>query len=1297
MKGLKTSYFVTFLMLIVVSISMNQLFADEVNDEGKQAVFQEFIKMADEFEKQNKINEAIDIYERILKTDSENVELNTKLAALYTRTSQHEQAAEIWNKLLDTDPENPNYHDSLCNSLQAAGKLDEAIEIVQSYIQMSPDDGIHYARLAKLYADSENDEKVIANFEKAIELGHNDRETNIKLAELYFINDNIDGAKNALKNAIQFTTSEWQRQGLEKQLMNIYRYEGNLDQMLQQAQDDGTITTEMQKERLKQLLNDDELEKVIESYQKAIDMTESSYEKNKLIVELLKTYIKQDRTDSALKFYSAEMKKIPRNTTVVTSYGPFGITVTLGGDDTRKALINAYKAQKNLDDLIKHFEDKLKSTANDPSAIEIIADSYFQTGKFKKSAEYYKKLHKVEPKNVRSLYLAAAAYQKSNQPEMVKKTLTEADTALATSRNHRSTSFKGAIATICLNNEMHDSAIKHAKDAVTEVEDEAEAMDDNWGDDDWGLKYYYFILAKCLQGGEQHDEAYKTYQKVLKVDADGYMNQQAEEEMKKIAKSARLYDKWIPEQLKKVQENPNNTEYIIELAQSYEATSKIEEAIPQYERLVDLEPNNVGWYRKLGAYYQNVLPEKREIGKTIKGTTLTLPGNGSYVEMDDSETLDSISDQVTVSAWIKPTSFPNNYVRIVFRSDELRQNYRQRSYVLAIRSDGKLKIASSPKDGGFSSLYSPPGLIKLNTWTHIAGVIDVKNDHMKVFVNGHEYAHRNFDGKERFIKTKLPLRIGVTHIKDQVQNTSFVGQIDEVRIWNIPRTEAEIRADMNRELNGDEPGLVAYWKFDEAKNGRIFDASPNKNDGKLIGNATIDTYSRQVFNTNKSEQLKKSINAYQIALGLDPSQYQTYDLLAKTYVKAELISDAKEIYLQALAAPLRQVDYNAAIRAISKLYTDGQQNENLIALFEDIRPKMQNSATLHEILGDLYKKVSKQDEAQIAYAKWLQIRQRELNRQRNAYQDRRFANQLLDMRLFPKEALKLAKRAFHHNAGSGYEYHATVGHACVANGLYDEALKYYKHAFRSVTNDNALNNILGEIEDEFSKANDNDRYFQFIETLSNSVLPEFSFSKANVYQIKFKLRLAKWYSENNMHNKANQIMQHYGMIAENAWLTLGPFDNTAGIGYHTKYIAEEKTQLDLNAKHEGLGDQIRWETLEDTIYDGFIDLGENQNWSVAYVWTTISSPEEKTVQFRFDSDDQAKIWLNGIEVYANDESKSVSIDRDIVPVTLNAGKNTVLVKVCNEEQQWGFYLRVTDGEGKPVEGLTFYDPNINKP
>lgn len=1286
MTRLKKPYIIVFLVLIAVSNYMLQLAADDINDEGKSAVFQEFIKMATDLEKQNKINEAIDIYERIIKADPNNLESHKKIAALYTRSSQHENAAQTWEKLLEIDPDSPEYQDNLINSLRAADKLDEAIEIIRSSIQMQPDNGIHYGRLTRLYADTDNEDEAIKNYEKAIKLGYNDKDMNLKIAELYFVKGNLEGSENALKNAILTTASDWERQRIERRLINLYRYQGNLEQKLLLL-DENTISLEMQKARAEHFLNTDEVEKATEAYKLALEMTnENPYERNRITKDLLKSYIKQNRADIAIEFYETEAMKLPRYSTVTSTYSSSGITVRFGGDDARNSLINAYKDQGKLDELTTIFKDKLDKDANNPLIIEMLAEIYWKTEDYPKAAETYELLSQREPENIRSLYLAAIAYKKSNQPEKSKELLNKAGTALSSSRHKNDTSFLAAMATTCQKNKMYDTGIKLIKDAITVIEKR---------EDKWGIEYYYNILAKCYQGAKQYEEAYKVNQKVLKHNEYDYMKREVESEMKKIAKDGKLYEKWIPEQIEKVKENPNDIELIIELAENYEAYDKIEEAITQYERLVELDSENPKWYKKLGHLYQTMLPKRQETGEVHEGFALTLSGNGSFVEIDDSLSLDKITDQVTVSAWIKPTHFPNNYLRIIFRSDEQKQNYRQRSYILAIRSDGKLKIASSPRDGGYASLYSKPGLIKLNRWTHIAGVIDSKKDSMKVFVDGINVGNRHFNGQVGFVGCQLPLRIGVTHIKEQVQDTSFIGQIDEVRVWNIPRTEAEIRADMNKRLNGDEPSLVGYWKFDEEKDGRIFDSTRNKNDGNLYRDAKIESYSRAIYERSNSEQLERSITSYQIAIGLEPKSYQLYDRLAQTFVLAGQTAKAEETYQKALDEPLKLSDHNSAIRAISKLYTGDGNDEKLIAILERIESQIQNSVFLYKLLGDLYKQVGETDKAEIAYGNWMKIRQKAVTRQNSEYQYRRFADELLNKGIYPETALLFARRAFYKNSYFDESYPATVGLACIQNGLYEDALKYFKYGFTVISDESSFGRFWGRITDYGKKVNDKRRFYEMMEVLADSIPSGYKGHRIEVNRILVKLRLAEYYSQNNMQDEAKVLIDQTGIVDESAWFTLGPFDNTAGIGYNTEYIKEDSPQIDLNTQYEGVNEQIQWQKFSDKTFDGYIDFSSRGDWRVSYAWTTITSPDERPVQFRFDSDDQGKLWLNGDEIYANDQHKIISLDREIIPVTLKAGKNTILVKVCNEEDESGLYLRITDSDGKPIKDLITNDIQDN--
>lgn len=64
---------------------------------------------------------------------------------------------------------------------------------------------------------------------------------------------------------------------------------------------------------------------------------------------------------------------------------------------------------------------------------------------------------------------------------------------------------------------------------------------------------------------------------------------------------------------------------------------------------------------------------------------------------------------------------------------------------------------------------------------------------------------------------------------------AFNGDIDEVRVWNTERSQAEIQALMYKELQGDEPGLIAYYNFNTPADEVFYDKTANGNDG-IINN-----------------------------------------------------------------------------------------------------------------------------------------------------------------------------------------------------------------------------------------------------------------------------------------------------------------------------------------------------------------------------------------------------------------------------------------------------------------------------
>ena len=1226
--------------------------------------------MAKEYERSNDLSKAVQIYEHIADSVPEDFESRAQLATVYSRINQHEKASETWTALLDADPENTKYQDGLVNSIQEAGKLNEAFDLAQKYVEDDPETGVHYVRMAKLYVNDGRLEDAVTAYEKAVELIPGNQQLWQTLAGLYLHIGDTDSADHAFKEAIRYTARDYDRERIEQKRIGLYRQIGKLDEMLLKAESENTISPEMQKTLAQRFRDTGNLEKAAVAYNKTLDITQNNYDRNGISNDLIDLYVKLGKTDAALEIYEKIVNSGSSNR--IIRFTSSGIKLDYYSDRTREALMNAYKGQNQLKQLETFFEDKLDKDPENPTLLEMLAKIYNDAKDYKKAADTYIALSKADPINVRSFFRAAMLVNRMGQPELAKKLIEQGDKALTSSSKKDDQWVLAELATICYDNKMYTWAIKFGDSVLA---------DSNGYRGGSIYETIYKILGKSYSDQKQYEEAYNVYKQMERNVTWSSARSDARSGMRKAVTDGKLYEKWTPEQLKKVEENPDDANALSELAHSYESSNKIKEAVEQYEKLNKLQPDNLQWYKKLGTLYQNLPPERRETGEVIEGIALTLPG-GSWVEIDNSETLDKITEQVTVSAWIKPTDFPNSYAPIIFRGDERVPGVKNRSYILYLKNNGTIQMATSPGGGGEASFYSSNGAIKLNTWYHVACVIDAKKNVMKLFIDGIEVGNRNFRNQKSFYKSRLPLRIGWTHEEERPTQSPFVGQIDEVRVWNIARSEADIRSNMNTQFNGDEPGLVGYWKFDEETEGRISDSSLNKNDGKLIGNAKLESYTRPIFEILKSDDFEKTIAIYKKAIEQQPNSYEFYNLLAQIYKKKDDTPQVEAMYRRALKASLTQREYESAINAIQSLYADEDQVEKWIAILEEIKPKLEESAVLHELLGNSYKKTEDAEKAELAYAKWLKIRKRELNRQNYSRYYRDFAEKLIDRDMFPETALKFAKRASLSVTGS-IDYLTTLGTAYLANGNYDDALEQFKMCVNMISSESEAEKFWKKLVDSNKKATNKNLYAEMTNKLINTISAENVDNRINILR-----GIAEFYSLSDMLDKAEMYVRKTGLIPENAWITLGPFDSLYHVGYEKSYISEQATYIDTTAKYYGKDELITWGKITDSNVNGLVYLGNNE-WTAKYAWAIIISPDERDIIIRFDSDDQGTVWINGKQVFTHSRTSGVKLDRYSFPATLKQGENTFLVKVCNGTSITEFYMRLTDQDGNPIQDLKY--------
>jgi hypothetical protein len=223
---------------------------------------------------------------------------------------------------------------------------------------------------------------------------------------------------------------------------------------------------------------------------------------------------------------------------------------------------------------------------------------------------------------------------------------------------------------------------------------------------------------------------------------------------------------------------------------------------------------------------------------------LYFDGIDDYIRVPDSSSLD-VTSFITTEAWINFSSYPNCCWNVVLSKSFSHQSGNT-AYHIGF-SNHATDPASSDKllmefgsDGGGGTLFpwddanrgffvnaSP---IRNNAWHHIAFVYDSLATQTRLYFDGSLVAVGNASGPIR--TNNFDVTIG-THLGHDPR--FFRGFIDEVRIWNVARTSAQIAEAMNRDLTGAEPGLVGYWNFSEGGGTTAYDLSGNGNHGTIYG------------------------------------------------------------------------------------------------------------------------------------------------------------------------------------------------------------------------------------------------------------------------------------------------------------------------------------------------------------------------------------------------------------------------------------------------------------------------------
>ena len=191
-------------------------------------------------------------------------------------------------------------------------------------------------------------------------------------------------------------------------------------------------------------------------------------------------------------------------------------------------------------------------------------------------------------------------------------------------------------------------------------------------------------------------------------------------------------------------------------------------------------------------------------------SALEFNGLDSYLEATP-KSAQTLSSGFGFEAWIKPFSYGEADAGHLLQKDKVKIFLYETGAL--VPNNQCLALFMTHDNGTISKVCTAAGSIRLNEWQHVYAGYDAATSTVSVYINGINklltvsvapVGALNNAGNKPFI-------IGNTDIRAR----TFDGVLEEIRIWDHALSQADIQGRMNSSLNGQEAGLIGYWRLDE--------------------------------------------------------------------------------------------------------------------------------------------------------------------------------------------------------------------------------------------------------------------------------------------------------------------------------------------------------------------------------------------------------------------------------------------------------------------------------------------------
>lgn len=187
--------------------------------------------------------------------------------------------------------------------------------------------------------------------------------------------------------------------------------------------------------------------------------------------------------------------------------------------------------------------------------------------------------------------------------------------------------------------------------------------------------------------------------------------------------------------------------------------------------------------------------------------SLALNGTSGYADVAHHADLNPTGDW-SLEAWVKDENGTFNHATSYIVMKGNTNIDAEASYLLGIEWGN---LFAGERTGWSNQVVTAPlGAADPNAWHHVAATYKSSTRQVTLYLNGVQLGQGTI-ASQSSAGSALNLNLG----RNGAGTAYWKGKLEEIRVWNVQRTAAEVQANFGQPFSTTPSGLVGYWKFNE--------------------------------------------------------------------------------------------------------------------------------------------------------------------------------------------------------------------------------------------------------------------------------------------------------------------------------------------------------------------------------------------------------------------------------------------------------------------------------------------------